>query len=134
MKKSYFKRSRRRNIKKKCMARIKYGSDFERCFEIYPFLKNICNGSVATIKESIRFLVVVAAGSLSLTLLDNANTELGVYIWLYSLLFGLIAFILISYFLKRTKKLEPIFYLTKNALKNNFINFQMKRGKCTCQK
>lgn len=134
MKVNYFKRSRRRNTKKKCMARIKYGSDFERGFEIHPFLKNICNGSVATAKEFIRFLVVVTAGSLSLTLLNHANTELDIYIWLYSLVFGLISYILISYFLKRTKKLDNLFYLTKNALKKNFINFQMKRGKCACQK
>ena len=134
MQKNYFKRSRRRNIKKKCMARIKYGIDFERGFETYPFFKNICNSSVATAKELIRFLVVVFVGSISLTLLTGANTEFEVYIWIYSLLLGLVAYIFISYFLKRTKKLDNLFYLTKKALKNNFINFQMKRGKCVCQK
>ena len=134
MKKNYFKRRRRPVNQKKKATRAKYASDFERGFETNPCLKNICNGAVTITKELIRCLVVVLVGSVSLDLLTRANAEIDYWVWLSSIILGLIAFILISYFLKRTKKLDILFYLTKRALKNNFINFQMKRGKCACQK
>lgn len=102
------------------------GEQFEKIFETDRIYKYLCRSWVELATQLIKCLVTISAMFISLKLLERIKTEIDVYAWLISIPIGLVAYFLTSFYLKRAKWPNKLFYLIKKIIKHKFIKAQMK--------